>query len=196
MENEDEIIKKAQDGPVDAFERIVELYQNKVYSLVCHMMKNQNEVEDIAQEVFIKIYKNINKFQGKSSFYTWIYKITANTCLDELKKKKKVIYLDEKIKTEDGEIDVEIASDDKGQDQLYEEKEFQEKIKYYINKLEPKQKMMIVLRDIKGFSYEEISEITGQKLGTVKSQINRARLKLRKLLEKDGTFEDYISSKD
>ena len=196
MENEDEIIKKAQDGSVDAFERIVELYQNKVYSLVCHMMKNQNEVEDIAQEVFIKIYKNINKFQGKSSFYTWIYKITANTCLDELKKKKKVIYLDEKIKTEDGEIDVEIASDDKGQDQLYEEKEFQEKIKYYINKLEPKQKMMIVLRDIKGFSYEEISEITGQKLGTVKSQINRARLKLRKLLEKDGTFEDYISSKD
>ena len=195
MKNEDELVKKAQKGSLKAFEEIVELYQNKVLSIVYHMIKNQDEVEDIAQEVFIKIYKNIGKFQGKSSFYTWIYKITSNTCLDELKKRKNVIYLDEKIQTKEGEMSVELPSEAKGQDELYEEKELKEKLRKFLDKLEPKQKLMIVLRDIKGLSYEEIAQITGKKLGTVKSQINRARLKLKELLEMDGTFEEYIQSK-
>lgn len=195
MKNEDELVKKAQNGSLKAFEEIVELYQGKVLNIVYHMIKNQDEVEDIAQEVFIKIYKNIGKFQGKSSFYTWVYRITANTCLDELKKKRNVIYLDEQIKTEEGQINVELPSDGKGQEELYEEKELKEKLLSSLDKLEPKQKLMIVLRDIKGLSYEEIAQITGKKLGTVKSQINRARLRLKELLEKDGTFRDYIESK-
>lgn len=192
---EEDLIEKAQKGDLKAFEKIVELYQNKVYGIVYHMIKKEDEVEDVAQEVFIKIYRNINKFQGKSSFYTWVYRITANMCIDTLKKKQTVIYLDEKLKTEEGEIYPEIPSDDKRQDELYEQKELKEKLNECIEKLEPKQKLMIILRDIKGFSYEEIAKISGQKLGTVKSQINRARLKLKELLEKDGTFVDYIESK-
>lgn len=191
---DEELVKRVKSGDLEAFEEIISIYEGKVFGLIAHMIKNQNEIEDIAQEVFIKIYKNISKFQGNSSLYTWIYKITVNLCLDVIRKKKEVIYLDEKIKLNDGEVEFQIPSDEKNQEQIYEEKELKEKMRSCIDKLPDKQKVMIILRDIKGMSYEEISEITNIKLGTVKSQINRARLKLKELLEKDGTLLEYIES--
>lgn len=191
---DEELVKRVKSGDIEAFEKIISTYQSKVFSIISHMIRNANEIEDIAQEVFIKIYKNINKFQGNSSLYTWIYKITVNLCLDIIRKKKEVIYLDEKIKLNDGEVELQLPSDEKNQEEIYEEKELKEKLRKCIDKLPDKQKVMIILRDIKGMSYEEISEITNIKLGTVKSQINRARLKLKSLLEKDGTFKEYIES--
>ncbi len=192
---DEELVEDVKKGNIDAFEDIVKKYENKVYGIVFHMMKNQNEVEDLAQEVFLKVYKNLDKFKGDSSLYTWIYKITVNLCLDELKKRKNIIYLDEKISVEDGEIDKELPSNERSQEELYEDKELKENLHRCINKLPDKQKMMIVLRDIKGFSYDEIAKITNNKIGTVKSQINRARLKLKELLDKEGTFLEYIVSK-
>ncbi len=192
---DEELVEDVKKGNIDAFEDIVKKYENKVYGIVFHMMKNQNEVEDLAQEVFLKVYKNLDRFKGDSSLYTWIYKITVNLCLDELKKRKNIIYLDEKISVEEGEIDKELPSNERSQEELYEDKELKENLHRCINKLPDKQKMMIVLRDIKGFSYDEIAKITNNKIGTVKSQINRARLKLKELLDKEGTFLEYIVSK-
>lgn len=192
---DEELVEDVKKGNIDAFEDIVKKYENKVYGIVFHMMKNQNEVEDLAQEVFLKVYKNLDRFKGDSSLYTWIYKITVNLCLDELKKRKNIIYLDEKINVEDGEIDKELPSNERSQEELYEDKELKENLHRCINKLPDKQKIMIVLRDIKGFSYDEIAKITNNKIGTVKSQINRARLKLKELLDKEGTFLEYIVSK-
>lgn len=192
---DEKLVECVKKGNVDAFEDIVKRYENKVYGIIFHMMKNQNEVEDLAQEVFLKVYKNLDKFKGESSLYTWIYKITVNLCLDELKKRKNVIYLDEKITVGDGEIDKELPSNERSQEEQYEDKELKKNLHRCINKLPDKQKMMIVLRDIKGFSYDEIAEITNNKIGTVKSQINRARLKLKELLDKEGTFLEYIASK-
>ena len=191
---DEELVEKVKKGDADVYEKIIQKYQSKVFGLIYNMTKNQNDIEDLAQEVFIKIYKNLGKFKGESSLYTWIYKITVNLCLDEMKKRKNVIYLDEKIEVDDGEVNRELPSEDKSQEKLYEEKELQEKLHNCINKLPEKQKVMIVLRDIKGFSYEEISKITDVKLGTVKSQINRARLKLKELLDEEGTFLEYIES--
>ena len=192
---DEELVEDVKKGNIDAFEDIVKKYENKVYGIVFHMMKNQNEVEDLAQEVFLKVYKNLDRFKGDSSLYTWIYKITVNLCLDELKKRKNIIYLDEKISVEEGEIDKELPSNERSQEELYEDKELKENLHRCINKLPDKQKMMIVLRDIKGFSYDEMAKITNNKIGTVKSQINRARLKLKELLDKEGTFLEYIVSK-
>lgn len=193
--SDEELVEKVKKGDVDAYEEIVKKYENKVFGIVYHMIKNQNDVEDLAQEVFIKVYKNLSKFKGDSSLYTWIYKITVNLCLDEMKKRKNIIYLDEKLEVEDGELERELPSSDKTQVELYEEKELKENLHKCIGKLPEKQRVMIVLRDIKGFSYEEISEITSVKLGTVKSQINRARLKLKELLDEEGTFLEYTESK-
>ena len=191
---DEELVEKVKKGDADVYEKIIQKYQSKVFGLIYNMTKNQNEIEDLAQEVFIKIYKNLGKFKGESSLYTWIYKITVNLCLDEMKKRKNVIYLDEKIEVDDGEVNRELPSEDKSQEELYEEKELQEKLHNCINKLPEKQRVMIVLRDIKGFSYEEISKITDVKLGTVRSQINRARLKLKELLDEERTFLEYIES--
>ncbi len=193
--SDEELVEKIKKGDIDAYEEIIKKYENKVCGIIYHMIKNQNDVEDLAQEVFIKVYKNLSKFKGDSSLYTWIYKITVNLCLDEVKKRKNIIYLDEKLEVEDGELERELPSSDKTQVELYEEKELKEKLHKCIGKLPEKQRVMIVLRDIKGFSYEEISEITSVKLGTVKSQINRARLKLKELLDKEGTFLEYMESK-
>ncbi len=192
--NDEELVKRVKNGDIDAFEEIIAKYEKRVFGLIYNVIKNENEIEDVAQEVFMKVYKNIDKFKGNSSLYTWIYRITANLCLDYIKKKKEVIYIDEKLQLDDGEVDFQIPSNEKLQDELYEEKELKEKLQKSIAKLPEKQQMMIILRDIKGFSYEEISEILEMKLGTVKSQINRARLKLKELLEKDGTFLDYVES--
>ena len=193
--SDEELVKKVKNGDVDAFEQIITKYEKKIFGLIYNMLRNENEIEDVAQEVFIKVYKNLDKFHGDSSLYTWIYKIATNLCLDQIKKRKEVIYIDEKLQLDDGEVEFQIPSDEKLQDEIYEQKELKQKLESCIDKLPEKQKAMIVLRDIKGLSYDEIAEILDLKLGTVKSQINRARLKLKELLEKDGTFVEYIESK-
>lgn len=193
--SDEELVKKVKNGDADAFEQIIIKYEKKIFGLIYNMLRNENEIEDVAQEVFIKVYKNLDKFNGDSSLYTWIYKIATNLCLDQIKKRKEVIYIDEKLQLDDGEVEIQIPSDEKLQDEIYEQKELKQKLESCIDKLPEKQKAMIVLRDIKGLSYDEIAEILDLKLGTVKSQINRARLKLKELLEKDGTFVEYIESK-
>lgn len=193
--NEADAIKRIKNGDIEAFEDIVALYETKVCGIIYQIVRNQNEVEDIAQEVFIKVFKNINKFEEKSSLYTWIYRITVNMCIDTMKKRKSVVYIDEKLETGDGEIERQFESDQKT-DEIYEKKELKDIINKCIEELPEKQRMMIILRDIKGFSYEEISSFTKTNIGTVKSQINRARLKLKELLEKKGTIVDYVESKD
>lgn len=192
--NDEELVKRVKSGDIDAFEDIIAKYEKRVFSLIYNVLKNENEIEDVAQEVFVKVYKNIGKFQGNSSLYTWIYRITTNLCFDYIKKRKEVIYVDEKLQLDDSEVEFQLPSDEKLQDELYEEKELKEKLQKAISKLPDKQQMMIILRDIKGLSYEEISEVLEMKLGTVKSQINRARLKLKEILEDDGTFLDYVES--
>lgn len=191
---DEELVKRINDGEMELFEEIIARYETKVFGVIYYMMRNKNEVEDIAQEVFIKVFKNLRKFKGDSSLYTWIYKITVNLCLDELKKRKKVVYLDEKVEVNDSELEIQLSSNEKDQAKLYEEKELKECMQKCIRELPEKQRIMLILRDIQGLPYEEISRITGIKLGTVKSQINRARLKLKDLIEKEGTFLEYIES--
>lgn len=191
---DEELVKRINAGEMELFEEIIARYETKVFGVIYYMMRNKNEVEDIAQEVFIKVFKNLRKFKGDSSLYTWIYKITVNLCLDELKKRKKVVYLDEKVEVNDSELEIQLSSNEKDQAKLYEEKELKECMQKCIRKLPEKQRIMLILRDIQGLPYEEISRITGIKLGTVKSQINRARLKLKDLIEKEGTFLEYIES--
>ncbi len=183
--SEKELVYRAKKGDDKAFEEIVKLYQKKICSTIYFMMKDDNKVEDIAQEVFIKVYRNINNFNEKSSLYTWIYRITMNACYDELKKDNKVIYFSSLVK-DDEEKEIEFEDYSQNIDEQVSQSIEKSQLIKAIKSLQDEQKALIVLRDIRGFSYNEIADMLNLKLGTVKSKINRARISLKEVLEKQG----------
>ena len=153
MVSEKELLLKAKEGSEAAFEEIIKMYQQKVCSTIFYMVKNENIVEDLAQEVFIKVYKNISKFNEESSLYTWIYRITMNTCIDEIKKEKKITYINTYIETEDGNIEVQFEDESQRLDDILESKIRKESLVKAIKSLPSEQRALIVLRDIRQFKY-------------------------------------------
>lgn len=176
------ICKKNND--LKAFEVLIKRHQNKVRSIIYRFLNNPEDLKDASQEVFIKAFKNLRSFKGNSSFSTWLYQITANTCKDKLRAKKlleaKIISItqDDLLKIPDNkEIDTDLN--------IEENKELISKL---IKSLPLEQQMTIVLHDIEDFSYEEISKILNCPLGTVKSRIFNARKALK------DKFKPYLPS--
>lgn len=192
---EKELLYKAKQGDMDAFEQIIKLYEKKICQTIFYMVKNDSQVEDIAQEVFIKVYKNLSKFNEQSSLYTWIYRITMNACFDEIKKEKKVYHLSNYIDTDDGEQEIEYEDEKQNIDDIVERNINKEILIKAIKSLNEEYRSLIVLRDIRGFSYWEISDMLNMKLGTVKSKISRARETLKKELIKMG-YTGYSIDED
>ncbi|NLW91721.1 MAG: sigma-70 family RNA polymerase sigma factor [Syntrophomonadaceae bacterium] len=186
MQSEEQLLQKSLSGDTRAFEELVAQYQGKVYALAFRYMGSEEDASDMAQEALLKAYKSLRLFKGNSSFGTWLYRITTNVCLDELRKRKRRISplsLDEPLAMQDGEeVDKEIADQSPGADILYEQKEFSDYIQTLLDELRPEHKTAIVLRDVMELSYEEIAQTLDCSLGTVKSRISRARDMLRKKL--------------
>jgi len=195
-QNEQLLLEKAKKGDVAAFEELTEVYQKKIFNLAYRMTGNYDDASDMAQEALIRIFKSIGNFKEQSSFSTWIYRITTNVCLDELrrKKNKKVFSLDEEIHADDGEIQRQIMSDDPQPDEVVEKEELKRIVNNAINNLQDDQKLVITLRDIQGLSYEEISNVLECPVGTVKSRINRARQALKNILmsKRELLNEHYV----
>lgn len=194
--DEQVLLEKAKAGDVSAFEELIESYQKKIYNLSYRIIGNYDDAADMAQEVLIRIFRSIASFKGQSSFSTWIYRITTNVCLDEIrrKKNKKIISLDEEIRMEDGEIKRQIMSDDLQPDAVAEQEELRSIVSNAINSLPDDHRLVITLRDIQGLSYDEISTVLDCPIGTVKSRISRARLALKKLLStrRELFDEEYV----
>lgn len=177
------LVKKAQDGDLRSFEQLIEQYQAKIFNIALGIMGSPHDAEDAAQNAVIKIYRAIGDFKFQSKFSTWVYRITVNVCMDEVRKKKR-------SKTVSNE---EIGEDVFDQSAVSPEtdalkSEEKEEIKKAIASLKQDHQKMIVLRDINGFSYEEIAKITHLSVGTVKSRINRARAHLKDALISSGYF--------
>jgi len=185
MINEELLVKKSLQGDLEAFEELVLKYQNKVYSLAYRYMGNEEDAYDSAQEAFLKAFRSLRSFKGNSSFGTWIFRVTSNVCLDELRRKKRKplsLSLDEPLATWTGnEVEKELADTNPTADIIYERKELSQYIQFLLDQLKPEFKAVIVLRDIQELNYEEIAEILKCSLGTVKSRISRARNELRKM---------------
>lgn len=179
------LIEQCRNGDVAAFENLVLLYEKKVFNVAYRILGNKDDASEIAQEVFVKVFVSINQFKGKSSFSTWIYRITVNMCLDEIRKRKKasIIYINEGISLDDGEVEMQIAADAPGPDEMAELSELQRTVTKAILLLSEEQRTVIILRDIQGLSYKEIAEIIKCPSGTVKSRVNRARAALKHILE-------------
>lgn len=193
---ENQLIKEAKKGNVEAFEELIKQSQKRVFNIAYKMMGNYDDANELAQEAFIKAYKSIKKFKGNSLFSTWIYRITTNVCLDELRRRrnKKTISLDEEIKYNDGEIKWQIKDESPGPEKIFGEKEFKRLVNQYIESLPVDYKTVIILRDIQGFTYKEIAEILNSPEGTIKSRINRARKALRDILKdkKELLNKEYV----
>lgn len=186
MVSDEQLVTQTLRGDRQAFEELVIRYQTKVYSLTYRFMGNEEDAYDMAQEAFIKAYRSLPSFKHNSSFGTWLYRVTANVCLDEIRRRKRRIVplsLDEPLAAGDGdEIEKEIPDQSLTADILYEQKEFSEYIQHILNELKPEHRMVIVLRDIMDLSYDEIAKVLHCSLGTVKSRLSRARNEMKKKL--------------
>ncbi|MBN2852867.1 MAG: RNA polymerase sigma factor [Clostridia bacterium] len=188
--NEDNIIKKAQNGDNDSFEKLIELFQDRAFAIAYSVMGNYHDSYDMVQESFIKAYNNIHKFNFKSSFNTWLFRIIKNTCIDEIRKRnrRKTISIDSSYENDDGELSFQLEDDADSLETILEKKENSELLTKALEKLSIEHRTVVVLSDIEGYDYKEISELLEINLGTVKSRISRARIKLAEIIRNDGTF--------
>lgn len=184
-----DLIARCQEGCQPdraAFAELLRRYQSHVDKLLYHLAPDWQDRADLAQEVWIRVYRNINRLNEPLKFRGWLSRIATNLFYDELRKRKRVnnpISLDAPRRVEDGEIDWDIESDYPSPDENLTTREFYDQLQTAIADLPNAFRTTIVLREIEGMAYEEIAEITGVSLGTVKSRIARARAKLQSVLQ-------------
>jgi RNA polymerase sigma-70 factor, ECF subfamily len=176
-----DIINRFKNGDTSAFGEIVLKYQDKVYNLCRHMLRSAEDAEDAAQDVFLKAFQALPKFQPDASLSTWLYRIATNTCID---RRKKPIF--ESLFGDSGEGEKLIndrASDAPSPEKLYQSKQIDQALQENLGKLSPKLRAIIILKEIEDLSYEEIADTLEISMGTVKSRIARAREELQKLMQ-------------
>ena len=185
--NEIWLVEQSRNGDVDAFEELIRDYKKIAYNIAFKILQNVEDAEDASQEALIKVFKSIQNFNMESSFKSWMYRIVVNTCVDFQRKKKiNAVSIDEDIDLgESSPLHREIVDDSTNPDVLVEKKFNSKLINDALSKLDDDTKAIIILRDIQGFSYSEISEILSCNLGTVKSRLNRARRNLKEILENE-----------
>ncbi len=179
LQREQGLIKQAKKGDVECFEELIKNYQQYSYNIALKMLGDVEDAKDATQEALIKVYKNISKYREDSKFSTWFYRIVINVCKDIIRKRKDVLMVDEEIILDIPEIDSDL-------DPVcaYEQNEIKNQIKEALDMVPEPFKTSLVLCDINGMSYTEISDIQEVALGTVRSRIYRARAYMRAILQK------------
>lgn len=181
------LIRRLRDRDEKAFRELVERHGDKVFNLTYRMLGNREEAEDLAQEVFITVFKSIETFRGDAKLSTWIYRVTANHCKNRIK------YLARRHDRDKSEYDERINRDGAAgsvaprvpprPDRALEGVQLEKKMQEAIASLDEEQRLLVVLRHVEELSYDEICAITELPQGTVKSRLHRARLALRKKLK-------------
>ncbi len=197
---DERLVELFQQGDAQAFDMLVERYEQKVFNMAFRLTGNQQDACDLAQEALLKVYRYLAQFRSQSTFSTWLYRIVTNTFYDEMRKKKRrpsiAVSLDETIETADGEITRELASDDPGPEEVSLQLELQELVQQALRRLPEDYRVVLVLRDLQDHSYEEIAEILCLNLGTVKSRISRARLAFRQLVQHEEQIGEHWRQRD
>ena len=191
-ESDQELVDRAKNGDLKAFDLLVLKYQRRVFRLISRVIKNNSEVEDVAQECFIKAFRAIHQFRGDSAFYTWLYRIAVNTAKNYLfSKGRRPIALSELKKSEDSDsFDMLDAVSNENPEGNMAGLQIAEAVNKAVKKLPDELSTAVILREMDGLSYEEIAEVMNCPIGTVRSRIFRAReaiaQELRPLLETQG----------
>ena len=187
--DENKLISRASGGDPSAFNQLMGMHEKRMYAVALRMCSNREDAQDCLQEAMLRVYRAIGGFKGQSSFGTWVYRITMNTCLDELrrKKNKQNVSFDNLLDQGWSPAD-DSASPEKKVMQI----EMRKSISTSIQELPEDMRSAIIMRDIHGYSYDEIADILGVNVGTIKSRISRGREKLR---EKLSNFSELFGSR-
>lgn len=193
---EQDLVARAKAGDQDAFEQLVLDNQNKVYSLALRMAGDREEAADLAQEAFLKAWQGLPAFQGDSSFATWVYRLTANVCIDFLRKQRRRKETAPAVSLDDEHAGwAEPADWAQDPQRRLEQAEVSQAVDRGLSALPDHHRQILVLRELSGLSYQEIGQALDLDMGTVKSRIARARLALRAILLAEGNLFGFPPSK-
>lgn len=179
---EEALIRRAMSGDTEAYGELVERYQQRIFNLVGRMVGRREAAEDLVQEIFIKAFRKIGGFRFESSFFTWLYTIALNTCRNYYRRPEP---LRSALDVEENEALVERASPTEAPDEQVFRRQRAELIRRVLDQLPPDQKEVLIMCDLEGLSYQQIADLTGVPIGTVRSRIFRARSNLKGLLPED-----------
>ncbi len=187
---EGDLVRRARRGDLTAYDELVKRYQERIYATIYHMTANHEDANDLAQESFIKAYSALKSFKGGSSFYTWLYRIAINKTINFLKQRRNKHHISLNDMDFNAEHDPDLVSliSYKTPHRDFNLMELQKKLNEALLKLSEPHRTVVVLHDVQGVSHEEIAEIVGCNIGTVRSRLFYARQQLQ------GYLADYIKA--
>lgn len=183
-QSDEELIAEFQAGNEAAFNLLVGRFKDPLTNFVFRFIGDWDECNDVVQETFIRLYRNKHSYRPVARFSTWLYTIATNLAKTQLRRRKRRAILFFGGKSEDGSEPLFDVPDEKSRtDSLVESSLTEDRIQQALNRLSAKYREVVVMRDVQELTYEEIAEITGMKIGTVKSRINRGRSQLQEMLK-------------
>ena len=190
-ETEYKIIQRVLNGDTNAFEHLVLANQKNVYTLALKMTRNEDDALDLSQEAFVKAYQQLSAFRGDSKFSVWLYRLTYNLCIDFIRKRSKQTTVSLDYKDDDNEVSsYEIPDLRNLPEDSAIRKEMRRTIEQSIDGLNTDHREVLIMREITGLSYDEIAETLMISVGTVKSRLARARMKVVESLKEKGTYPE------
>jgi RNA polymerase sigma-70 factor (ECF subfamily) len=178
------LIADCLQGRTAAFGELVRRYQDRLYHCVYRLVDNAEDAQDVVQDAFLNAYQSLDRFKGDSQFFTWLYRIAFNTSIS-LKRKQRVVLALKTSRTGSGASEPLDPSESSRPDYPLEKADQERRVQRALNRLSPEHRAVLILKDMEGQKYEAMAEILQVPVGTVRSRLHRARLELRKLLQRE-----------
>lgn len=186
MEEELQWIKEVLSGNKQAFGNIINRYKNPLYATILRMTRNNQDAQDLVQEAFIKIYHQLEKYDKKGSFSSWMYRVAINHCMDEFRKKR--------YQMKQTELGADLAVNERHPEVIYLKKENSRQLERLIETLPEDERLIILLRYVNELSYDEISELVDTPMSTVRNKLHRAKKKMRDTVKREGGYFYELSN--